>query len=196
MNYINKEYWDNFYKNFTVTNESDFAKYVNDKIQPKSEIIDIACGNGRDALFFEKQNHKVIGIDNTNQQNFLGKNFLKMDALNFKLKADVFYCRFFVHTITENKLDKFILNLKNNIENGLLFIETRSTTGYSENEKMETFFRSSIGEEHFRMLYSKKYLQKKFSREFEILECIESNKFAEFKGESPFILRFVLKGRI
>jgi len=195
MSYINKDYWEKFYENFSVSNESHFANYVNNKIPPKSKIIDIACGNGRDTLFFEKQNHNVIGMDNVNQQNFLGKNFLKMDALNFKLKADVFYCRFFVHTISENNLDKFILNMKDIIENGMLFIETRSTTGYSENEKIKTFFKSSIGEEHFRMLYSKEYLRKKFSREFEIIECIESNKFAEFKGESPFVLRFVLKGR-
>ena len=146
MVYINKDYWSTFYKNFDVSKESNFAKYVNDKIPENSKLINIACGNGRDTLFFEKKNHKVIGIDNSNQQNFLGKNFLKMDALNFKLNADVFYCRFFVHTITEKNLDKFIINIKKNIEGGILFIETRSTTGYSENEKIKTFFRSPVVE--------------------------------------------------
>ena len=52
-----KDYWDHFYKQEQApSNESDFARftlnYINQHQLSNIELIDVACGNGRDTFFF------------------------------------------------------------------------------------------------------------------------------------------------
>ena len=48
----NKDYWDKFYLDFQETQESDFARFCAEKISDLGDsiIIELGCGNGRDAL--------------------------------------------------------------------------------------------------------------------------------------------------
>lgn len=190
---VNKEYWNEFYKNNSVTNkETSFARYVlNLTRELKGPLIDVACGNGRDASFFASNGKKVTGIDlgaDITPSNF---EFIREDLFKHDYsKYEVIYLRFVVHTLTEYELDKLI-DIFSLLDDVLIFIETRSTTGISKQEKVETYFKSSIGEEHFRMLYSKKYLDNKFYN-FEILESSEG-KYSKFGSDDPYCLRYILK---
>jgi len=76
-------------------------------------------------------------------------------------------------------------------ENSYIFIETRSSRGITKEEKKETNFKSSIGDAHFRMLYSLKYLVKKFDA-FNIIYSRESSGLAPFRGDDPYIIRMIL----
>ena len=73
-----------------------------------------------------------------------------------------------------------------------IFIETRSSRDIVEGEKGETNFRSKIGTEHFRMLYARDYLEKKFKKYFDVPYCVESRGLAPFQGEDPYIIRMIL----
>lgn len=185
-------YWDKFYQkqNFNLKNPSDFAKYVCREIDSNKKIIDIGCGNGRDALYFENQGHHVIGLDKSKFSNYLGANFKSLDVTKKNIEGEVYYARFFIHTLTEKQLESFLEVLFEKMKEGnLLFIETRSTTNISNDEKMETYFKLTEGDAHFRMLYSKNYLQKKISKYFKIISSEESDSFAIHKSEKPFVIR-------
>lgn len=188
---MNKEYWPAYYNKYQSPIEaSDFAQFVNTKIKKGSKIVDIGCGNGRDTQYFEQCGHTVFAVDNVEITNFLGKNLINCDALNLDIVSDVYYSRFFIHTLSENDFDIFLKTISNIIQNGTLFIETRAIDG--EIKKLVTF-KSPIGEEHCRMLYSVDYLQHKFNKHFKIESISQSNQFAKYKNENPLIIRAILK---
>jgi hypothetical protein len=77
----------------------------------------------------------------------------------------------------------------------LIAFETRSTTNITKEDKLETFFKSPIGDEHFRMLYSKNYMDNMLDN-FIILESSDSADVAKFKTENPFCLRYFIKPKL
>lgn len=183
------DYWEHFYKKYQPPSyESDFAKFTDQSIKRNSTIVDIGCGNGRDSLFFEKNGHTVFSIDNVKTSNFLGKNFIQQNALNLDIKADIYYCRFFIHTLDEPGCDLFLHRISQIIGDSKLFIETRSTTKNKEKIK----FISPIGEEHYRMLYSIEYFNSKVLNYFSTEMITKSDTFAVFQNERPEIIRAVL----
>ena len=113
-------YWDNFYIKKNKIKESSFARFVLNKVRKgrmKKSLIDIGCGNGRDSIFFSKNNFHVTGIDISQKaikKNLLFKNknlnFIKFDIEKNKTskKFDIIYCRFFLHTINENGKTKLL----------------------------------------------------------------------------------------
>ena len=185
-------YWDKFYSEskFKLTKPSNFAEYVQNSIPKNSRIIDIACGNGRDSFYFERKGHDVLGVDKSKEIDFLGSKFKVMDVIKEIPLGKVYYVRFFLHTISEKEMDSFLLLLSKKIDNeSVIFFETRSTKNILNNEKGETFLKLSEGKKHFRMLYSKEYLEIKFNKYFKIDYIEESNLFAIHKKEKPYIIR-------
>lgn len=199
---INKNYWDNFYKlGIAPKAESDFARFVLDyikknKLQDK-KLVDIACGNGRDTFFFLDNEISSVGVDistlpDSEEQIFIQKNIITFDYESYELM----YMRFIVHALREEELDMLIQQLLKKPKSFTLFIETRSSKNITDEDKSETFFKSSIGEEHFRMLYSKAYLSEKFSKHFDIVFEAEDFGFSIYKEENPICIRFILKRKI
>ena len=53
-------YWDIYYKNNNVPLEpTSFAKYCLPLIKKKSNFLELGCGNGRDSIFFARNNTKL-----------------------------------------------------------------------------------------------------------------------------------------
>ena len=201
----NDEYWNNFYSNDNELplEPSNFAVYVLRFIQTVPEIksykniLSIGCGNGRDAYFFSSQGYKVTGIDSsakieTDKFLFLQKNIFDYE-INELNEFDICYLRFLIHTLSEPECDQLFAKLALMPLKTLIFFETRSTTNITKEEKLETFFSSPIGDEHFRMLYSKHYMDQKISDKFIILESSDSSDVAQFKSENPFCLRYIIQ---
>ena len=189
-------YWDNFYKegNPPIA-PSSFSEYAMDYINPQTTLLDIGCGNGRDSLFFESKGLEVTSIDSSKSVVFLGNpnKFHIADVVDMNFKADTYYARFFIHAISENLFDLFLENLNRLMSKTSKFtFETRSTKGITSLEKQETNFQSSIGEKHFRMLYSKNYLKKKLESHFKIDHLIELNGVANYKTDKPYVIRGVV----
>ncbi|MBC9813782.1 class I SAM-dependent methyltransferase [Crocinitomicaceae bacterium CZZ-1] len=199
---INKNYWDNFYKlNIAPKEESNYARFVLDAItqndQKNKKLIDIACGNGRDTFFFLNNGISATGIDISVTPDSDEQIFIKNDITTFDYEGyELMYMRFIVHALREEELDRLILQMLKNSKPFTLFIETRSSKGITDEAKSETFFKSSIGEEHFRMLYSKEYLIDKFSTHFDIVFVEENTGFSVYKEDDPVCIRFTLKTRI
>jgi ubiquinone/menaquinone biosynthesis C-methylase UbiE len=198
----NEEYWNNFY---THSNElplepSNFALYILKFLQSlpnnnsHKNILDIGCGNGRDSLFFSSQGYKVTGIDSCSKVDDGKFHFLQKNIFDHELNEfNVCYLRFVIHTLTESECDQLFARLALMPPETLIAIETRSTTNITMEEKLDTFFRSPIGDEHFRMLYSKYYMDEKISKKFITLESSDSLDVAKFKSENPFCLRYIIQ---
>ncbi len=188
---MQSNYWSYFYKKYEAPcHPSDFAIFVNKMINKSSKIIDIGCGNGRDSHFFEENGHNVCSIDSVKSPNFLGKNLFQTDALELNVKGDVYYCRFFLHTLDEKECDLFLERMSNLMDDSKIFIETRASE-IKNKERIK--FKSPIGEEHYRTLYSIDYLEYKLSKYFTIEMISESDSFAAYGEERPLIIRAILK---
>jgi phosphorylcholine metabolism protein LicD/glycosyltransferase involved in cell wall biosynthesis len=58
------DYWQQFYAGSGPPGDpSDFARFALGRIAEGSTVIDLGCGNGRDALFFAAAGKTVVGID-------------------------------------------------------------------------------------------------------------------------------------
>ena len=198
----NEAYWSNFYSNSKELpfEPSDFSMYalhfLQNRIKKKSQIhiLDLGCGNGRDSYFFSSKGYKVTGIDPSSQIETDKFQFIQKNVFELELKGfDVYYLRFVLHTLLESDCDQLFQKLSLLPPETLIMFETRSTKNITNEEKSETFFRSPIGLEHFRMLYSKKYINKKISENFTVLKSSDSSDVAIFKSENPFCLRYIIQ---
>ncbi len=194
---MQKDYWERFYgKEKLPEIASSFAKFVSSTLNNNKLVLaDVGCGNGRDSKCFEDLGYNVLSVDQVQPPVFYGSNFIQANAATELPDADVYYLRFFVHALKEENLDQLIRTVSKKTFKHKLCIETRSTTGYGGAEKCATNFRSSIGEEHFRMLYSKEYLVSKLKKDYDVIYVAESDEFSPFKGEKPSLIRIIADAR-
>ena len=181
---------------------SNFAFYTVRFLQELAEknsyknILDIGCGNGRDSYFLSSQGYTVTGIDLCSKIEVDNFQFLQKNILDHEFDGfDVCYLRFVIHTLTESECVQLFARLALMPPKTLIAFETRSTTNITKEEKLETFFKSPIGDEHFRMLYSKNYMDNMLEN-FIILESSDSADVAKFKTENPYCLRYFINPKL
>jgi SAM-dependent methyltransferase len=63
LTYVQDVYWSNFYSRTTFQAGSPFFESVNARPTTPNAILDIGCGDGRDALAFASADRTVLGID-------------------------------------------------------------------------------------------------------------------------------------
>lgn len=218
MNYINKEYWNNFYKEQKNLNEpSIFSKHVLENIDLSNSIlIDVGCGTGKDTFYFAKNGVFSIGIDgskeviknnveyfDTDQQKTTfycvdlsnrdkaEQVFSEINELAIKKKKNiVVYNRFFLHSIPEEIEDLLLDVLTKVIQVPYKFISEFRT---KEDEALDKIY-----DNHYRRYVdTNKFLAKLIQLNFELI-CFEKKQgFSPYKNENPFLARMVLeKGEV
>ena len=65
-------YWDTFYRTWEFSVPSQFASLVATELQVPHVLLEIGCGNGRDAVFFARLGHTVLALDQS--QEVVGRN--------------------------------------------------------------------------------------------------------------------------
>jgi len=193
-----KEYWDNFYKEHRENKvPSSFAEAISSlslyRLNGK-RLLELGCGNGRDAFFFSSKGSSVTAIDLSseeigyleklyaNQVNFVCGDFTQLSSYrNF----DCVYSRFTFHSIDEASEDKVLSQLPDVlIAGGLFFLEARS----EKDEALDKVF----GKGHYRRyLNFEKTVEKIEKQGFRIIEKNESQGLAKYKEEDPFVLRII-----
>lgn len=198
-------FWNNFYKTFSIQKPSNFAKYLINKkyIIPNKKLIDIGCGNGRDTFYFKKKGINSFGIDNSETIINLNKKKNKIlfskvnfcdENLNLKVKFDFIYCRFFLHTISDIEEKKFLKNLKKiSNKKSKIFLEFRTVNdpliNYGEilgkYERMTDHYRRFINVNDFKIQITKHKLN--------IIDLKVSKSFARFGDDCPEVCRAILE---
>ncbi len=169
----NSEYWDKYYNNKKIAlPNSDFSKFALKYIKTNSSMIDIGCGDGRDSLFFAKNNIKTLGIDfsqvsitknkiyETDILKFKKQNLMDIEKLNKSFEYA--YCRFMLHAINYEIQEQLFLWMSKNISDKI-FIETRIADPEIDPQKYNHYRRdfnqeevvNSLEKHNFKIIYSK-----------------------------------------
>jgi adenylylsulfate kinase-like enzyme/ubiquinone/menaquinone biosynthesis C-methylase UbiE len=204
----NKSHWDLFYqKRKAPINPSSFAIFCNENyFYPNSNILEVGCGNGRDAFYFCKSN-SVIGIDvsaeailinkiKTEREGFKNINFIcgEIDSLSKTDvgKIDFIYSRFTIHAMNETSENKFIkTSLQLLDKEGMLLLEFRTINDEMMKEGIVLSKFERMTDHYRRYIEYPKFLNKLSSEGFEILFSIEKQGLAQFGSDNPVVARVV-----
>lgn len=189
-------YWDKLYaENGVVCKPSSFATYVEKTyLQAGKTLLELGCGNGRDAIFFAESGSKVSALDlspqaigDLNAMRVKNAQFYNQDfsqLTNFS-DFDYVYSRFTLHSIDEKTEHAVMQQLPNVLRTGGLFLmEARSL----KDEKLSKAF----GSDHYRRYLDYESTVAKIQKlNFKVLEKIESQQLSPYKDEDPFLIRLV-----
>lgn len=204
---MEKEYWEDYYKrHYDVVEPSLFAKFVLEKhIKKGSSLIELGCGNGRDALYFANNNINVLAVDQCEEEiAYLIKNY-KNDTLDF-LAADFthlgeigmfdsIYSRFTLHSVVREDEDRTLKWAYNHLNcQGKLFIEVRGRgnelykLGIAVANESDAF----IYDKHYRRFLDFSELCIKLEQlGFKLLFADEAAGFAPFEELNEKFIRIV-----
>jgi SAM-dependent methyltransferase len=209
------KYWDGYYnKNNSNEKNSTFAEYCLPLIKNKSNLLELGCGNARDAYFFAKNGINVVALDisgivirknliNTpadlkEKIKFVNKDFTLLNQDDSIGLFSSIYSRFTIHTMLKNKIDNvFSFCYDSLLQDGLLLIETRSikdplfSSGQGDKIAENTF---QYEKGHIRHFISKKdFVDKLTTVGFELVEVTESDNLSIVGKDNPVLLRTIAK---
>ena len=172
---MENKYWKNFYKKKEITSKpSSFAKWIK-KLKLDNTIYDIGCGNGRDSKYFIKKGFNVVSID-LNSDYGINEDVVKF--VNNKLEKGIFYSRFFLHSISNSSIIKFIKRVP--------------TNSYFVAEYRVEGDEPIIYKEHKRNFINQEWLLLNLiMNNYKIEYSIVSNGLAKYKKEDPLIGRVI-----
>lgn len=201
----NTAYWNQYYCNqICSTRPSPFAEYVATLVEPGRTLVDLGCGNGRDALFFAARGLRVVAIDlsraaidQLNRQpvenaTFVCGDFISSDA-HQPDSYDYAYSRFTIHAINQKQevmlLQAMFRALK---PGGKFFIEVRSVNDplYGKGKAVErnAFFYDN----HYRRFIVRDELVQELERcGFRVEYAREQTGFAPYGNDDPPVIRIV-----
>jgi len=173
---MNKKYWENYYRDLLPTS---FAEFCTKYIPIGSKVIDVGCGNGRDTVFFSNV-YDTIGIDYAIKP-LWPVAFYKMDVNNLVKTAEVYdvvYSRFFLHSITDKEIIKFVEWSK-----GLFMAEFRDKT--DDPKLYKNHKRNLVDGEWIKQLL--------INNGFKIIYYKKGRNMAKYRDENPMVVRVIAK---
>lgn len=184
----NKTYWEDFYRKNEVTREpSSFALFCRGFMDVGNTVLDLGCGNGRDALYFNHEGMIVTALDIIDIELNKDIDFVQYDLQKqkpfFGLDEifDFVYCRFMLHAIPQ-ELEEYILWESWNVlkNKGVLCIEARSDKG------------KVLKDDHFRRLINIVDLLINLS-DYEIIYKTEQQGLSVYNNEDPILIRIICR---
>lgn len=141
-------YWDKFYKKAHTLEPSNFARLFSGFLRKEEEaVIELGCGNGRDAKFLHNFAKKYTALDFSNVavQVVNSYGLRNVEAIVASM-SDVelseytaIYSRFSLHSINEKQEKDLFLNLSRCQKGCLLAIEARSDLGAFDGDHYRRF---------------------------------------------------------
>lgn len=205
------EYWNHFYQNNSrcsnITNPSTFAEFCSDNFLHESKnIVDIGCGNARDAIYFAHKHHTVYALDQSidnyileSSNNLPGLKLIKTDFVydqyDFCKNIDIFYSRFSIHSISIEGEEYLLPRIYSNLRPGGLFcIEARTTNdpkfGIGDHICNTTYFNDGHSR---RFIDTQQFIQKVLSLGFSLKYFNEQNNLSIYKDDNPVLMRIILE---
>lgn len=201
----NTAYWNRYYRNsLCPTEPSPFARYVATLIDSGRTIVDLGCGNGRDAVYFASLGLNVVAIDSSrsaidmlNERGVGNARFVCDDFINSETHRpgcyDYVYSRFTIHSINMNQEQVLLQNMFRALApGGKFFIEVRSIhdTIYGRGELVER--NAYFYDNHYRRFIVLDELVASMQKHGYIVEYAEERSgFAPYGNDDPPIIRIV-----
>lgn len=165
-------------------------------------MIELGCGNGRDAVYFANHNHVVHAIDQCviemseirTNLHFLQDDFVNLEYDSFK-EIDTFYSRFTLHSITQEEEEKLLFKVHDNLSVGGLFcIESRTTKDPKFGIGRCVEYNTYLHDNHRRRFVdSESFLQRVLKMGFKLRYFTEENNLSIHKGDNPVLMRVILE---
>jgi len=196
-------HWESFYSQEKgVFQPSPFAEAVEAMLPSASRLLEIGCGNGRDAAYFASKNHEVVAIDLSDaaielcreQHSTLNIDFrsgpLSCCEEDISERFDHIYSRFVIHAMPVEEEEATLASAHRLLhEGGMLHIECRSINDpmarlgevLSPTERINGHYR--------RFIILDEFCHRLTHAGFDVVEAIESNGLAVFGDEDPVVLR-------
>ena len=210
---INQKFWNKFYlvkKKIKIPEPSSFGVFFNKKfVKKNNKVLEIGCGNGRDAFLFSKKAKKIIALDKSKNAIkinllvskkfkkkiiFLNKDFIEIYKIK-RIEFDILYARFFLHTINykqENELFKLINFLKKK-HKFIVGMEFR-TSKDALIKKGKYINKNTRFTDHYRRFINvPKFLKKIKKNNFEILYIKQGINLSKTENENPNLCRLIFK---
>ena len=203
------QYWNNYYDKDEAPKEpSQFSKDVLSYLEKDKKLIELGCGNGRDAVYFSQNGLNVMAIDqselsiynleknnhNNKKVKFIADDFIRSNMLK-ELEYDYVYSRFTMHSITEEEesilLNRVYTTLK---KDGLLLIEVRSIKDdiYGLGRKIAR--NTYVYNDHCRRFVVIDELIEKIKLiGFKIILANQDRGYAVYKDQNPIVIRIIAK---
>lgn len=202
------KYWNEYYKKKVAPSEpSKFAEDILKYLESGKKLIELGCGNGRDAIFLSNNKINVTAIDQSESSinnlksnassdyiNFVADDFIETKLLEAE-SFDYVYSRFTLHSISEEQENKLINRVYKALKkDGLLLIEVRSVKdeifGLGEKIARNTY----IYNNHCRRFVVLEELVEKLKTiGFEIDFVDEDNNYAIYKELNPIVIRIIAR---
>ncbi|AII15324.1 SAM-dependent methyltransferase [Campylobacter iguaniorum] len=205
---IGNLYWENFYKaNSIPFAHSLFSSFCLDNYFLKNySLLELGCGNGRDAVFLSKNGIKVTAVDACkNEIEFLQKKY-QNNSLHFKCENfcelatenesyDVVYSRFTIHSINASQQKKLFSWVVSALKtNGLFCIEVRGMKNSLFGKGEEISENEYIFQDHYRRFLDFDMLCNDLKcLGFQIIFAKEDKGFAPFEDEDDVFIRVIAK---
>lgn len=201
----NTAYWDQYYKNGACTQDpSPFAQYVATLVEPGKQLVELGCGNGRDAVYFASQGLRVTALDTSreaisqlNSRNVPNADFVCGDFVNSALHQpnsyDYAYSRFTLHAVNRNQEQVLLSNLFRGLRpTGRLFIEVRGINdplfGKGRQVERNAFFYDN----HYRrFIVLDELVESLEGWGFRVEYAQERTGFAPYGSDDPPVIRVV-----
>lgn len=201
----NTDYWNQYYKNrICPENPSSFAQYVATLIEPGRKLVDLGCGNGRDAVFFAAQGLRVTALDTSeeaiaqlNQRGIRNAAFLCGDFVNSEIHQpesyDYAYSRFTLHAINHSQEQVLLKNIFRGLRSGgKLFIEVRSVHDPLFGKGKQAEHNAYFYDNHYRRFIVLDELTASLEQHgFRVEYAQERTGFAPYGNADPPVIRVV-----
>jgi len=179
-----------------------FAQHVAQHLRGNERLLEIGCGNGRDASFFQEQGIQVVAIDASpaaidlclklhggNGVHFTaGK--LENEGLDLGQSFDVVYSRFVLHAMTEVEQAKMLRAAFEKLgSGGSIYLECRSINDPLARKGEVISPTERIHGHYRRFIVHDDLIQSLQTTGFTIDDAVENTGFAPYKDEDPVVIR-------
>lgn len=204
-----KDHWNKLHGKRTLddfsTEPTEFAGKVARLFQKTSQILELGCGLGNDAVYFAKLGHNVLATDFSDVIIRKDKQTYKdVSSLRFKLvdsskplpfkdqKFDVIYARLSLHYFNEQTTRKVFKEISRILKNGgLLCFICKSVNDplYGQGEEIEkdTF----LFENHIRHFFSEEYTKKLLKENYQVKNLLKGGE--DFYGHPSAFIEVIAK---
>lgn len=202
------KYWNEYYKkNIAPSEPSKFAKDILKYLESGKKLIELGCGNGRDAIFLSNNKIDVVAVDqcessinnlrssvSSDNIKFVADDFIETKLLE-KESFDYVYSRFTLHSISEEEENKLINRVYEALKkDGLLLIEVRSVKdeifGLGEQIARNTYIYNNHSR---RFIILDELIEKLTLNGFKVDFADENNDYAIYKDQNPIVIRVIAR---
>ena len=194
-------HWEHYYNHARLVDvPSDYARLTAAQLRDRSEIVEVGCGNGRDAGFFAEFGHSVLAIDPSRaaiekcRRVHPGIEFLEGTLPDVPAgrngRFDAVYSRFSLHAMTESEELATLAAARRLLRpGGSLYIECRSINDPLA-RKGEVLSPTERIHGHYRRFIVRDELHARLeSAGFLVADSVESADVAVLGDDNPVVIR-------